>query len=215
MKLTLDRNGPLPLHEQITGQIRLLIDSAELEAGAQLPTIKDAAREWGVNANTVGAAYRALEEEGYLSQRKRAGTSVAPRPPSRLGQALAGYLAADVAAKARAAGIEPSDLVRAVAAHGALEAEPAGLRIAVIADTPLRAAALAERAGAALGDGVRCVPLTPTEYRSVDYHLAVVDPLLAPRLLPRPEPRDERSHPAQGTPPFFLEYGPEFPAAAD
>lgn len=210
MRLVIDRHSPLPLHEQLTEQIRLLIDSGELEPGDPLPTIKAAADRLEVNPNTIAGAYRTLEKEGYLSQRKRAGTSVAESPPRRLERALLGRLAAETAGRARAAGLDPADLVRAVAAHGVMRSESPLLRIAVLAETDLRAAELARRAAGTLGDEVLCVPLTPADYVSVDYHLTVVDPRLTGRLA-EPSAGASADRPLPG----YLSYGPEFPAAAD
>jgi DNA-binding transcriptional regulator YhcF (GntR family) len=209
MELTIDRDGPLPLREQLTGQIRLLIDNGELEPGESLPTIKDASDRLGVNANTVAAAYRSLEQEGYLTQRRRAGTTVAAAPPRGLERALAGLLAADVAERARAAGVASADLLSAVAAHGAAPSAAPQLRVAVLAEDEGRARELARRTGAALGARVECVPLVPSDYVSVDYHLTIVDPALTDRLS---QPQAGRG--AAGLP-AYLAYSPEFPAAAD
>ncbi|MEX2540461.1 MAG: GntR family transcriptional regulator [Trueperaceae bacterium] len=210
MRLVIDRQSPLPLHEQLTEQIRLLIETAELEPGDSLPTIKDAADRLEVNPNTIAGAYRALEKDGYLTQRKRAGTTVAPSPPRRLERALVGRLAAEAAERARAAGLDPADLVRAIAVHGVIRPEAPRLKVAVLAATGLRAADLARRAGSALGSSVLCVPLTPAEYVSVDYHLTVVDPQLTGRFAEPPAgAASDRPLPA------YLAYGPEFPAAAD
>lgn len=210
MRLVIDRQSPLPLHEQLTEQIRLLIETDELKPGDSLPTIKDAAHRLSVNPNTIAGAYRALEQEGYLTQRKRAGTSVAASPPRRLERALVGRLATEAAERARAAGLDPADLVRAIAVHGAARSDAPRLKVAVLAETELRAAELARRAGIALGSDVLCIPLSPAEYMSVDFHLTVIDPQLTDRL----------AAPAAGTLleqplPGYLSYGPEFPAAAD
>jgi GntR family transcriptional regulator len=209
MELTIDRDGPLPLQEQLTGQIRLLIESGELEPGETLPTIKDASESLGVNANTVAAAYRSLEREGYLTQRRRAGTAVADAPPRTLERALAGLLAADVAERARAAGVAPAELLRAVAARGAAPSAAPRLRVAVLAEDEGRATELARRTGAALGERVECVPRVPRDYVSVDYHLTIVDPALTDRLSQLQPGRGPARLPAQ------LAYSPEFPAAAD
>jgi GntR family transcriptional regulator len=209
MELTIDRHGPLPLQEQLSGQIRLLIESGELRPGEPLPTIKDASDRLGVNANTVAAVYRSLEREGYLTQRRRAGTTVAAAPPRTLERALAGLLASNVAERARAAGIGPTDLLTAVAAHAAAPGAAPRLRVAVLAADEGRATELARQTGAALGERVDCVPLVPRDYMSVDYHLTIVDPALSDRLSqPLPGRRPARL-------PAHLAYSPEFPAAAD
>lgn len=209
MDISIDRNSPLPIHEQMIGQIRLLVDSGRLQPGDPLPTIKTMALEVGVNVNTVAGAYKALEEEGYLSQRKRAGTAVAESPPRRTTAILLERVAAEAAARARAAGLDSSELVRAVAAHGALAIANPRPRVAVIAATELEAASLAARAEAILGEEVECRALTPQSYDSLDYHLTLIDPQLTERLHPRPSPANELPMPTH------LKYGPEFPAAAD
>lgn len=210
MNLKIDRECPLPLHDQLTEGIRLLIDGSELEPGEPLPTIKELAGLLQVNPNTVATAYRQLEREGYLKQRKRAGTSVAAAPPRRLERVLAGRLAAEVNDRARSAGLDTADLLRAVAADAATRVEKPVIDIAVLAGSELRAADLAQRAQEVLGDGVRCHPLTPEAYVSVDFHLTIVDPQLTVRLSPLNVDRPE----ATSVPPH-LSYGPEFPAAAD
>ena len=208
MELFIDRDSPLPIHEQITAQIRLLVDSGDLQAGGPLPTIKTTALQLGLNPNTVAGAYRTLEEEGYLTQRKRAGTTVAQLPPKRMAGILAERLAAEAAVKARAAGLGVNELVRAVAAQGALASARPKLRIAVLAETELQAGVMAKRTEAILGDEAVCLPLTPERYDSVDYHLTIVDPRLTARLF-RPEASAERPLPTH------LEYSPEFPSGAD
>lgn len=209
MEISIDRYSPLPIRDQITGQIRLLIDSGRLRPGDSLPTIKTAAVQSGVNANTVAAAYRVLEEEGYLTQRKRAGTTVAKYPPRHLAAILTERLGAEAASKARAAGVDPNELLRAVAAHGALAGATPELRVAVLAATELQARTLAARTEAILGDGVACLPLTPERYDSQEYHLTIIDPALTDRLHSRRTDTGERPSPT------YLRYGPEFPAGAD
>jgi DNA-binding transcriptional regulator YhcF (GntR family) len=210
MRLTLDRESPLPLHEQLAEQIRLLVETGELAPRDRLPTIKEAARELTVNHNTVAAAYRKLEREGYLAQRKRAGTTVAERPPRIFERALAGRIAAETAQRALLSGVATNDLIRALAAQSALERAGTRLRVAVLAENPLRASECAEKVGALLGAGFECVPLIPGDYVSVEYHLTVVDPELTTSLS-----RERIVHDFKPSPPAFLNYGPEFPAAAD
>ncbi|HEX7002620.1 MAG TPA: GntR family transcriptional regulator [Trueperaceae bacterium] len=206
MDLDLDRHSPLPLHEQLTAQLRLLVDTGELRPGDPLPTIKTMASDLAVNPNTVASAYRTLENEGYLHQRKRAGTRVAQSPPRDPAGILAGRLAAEAAKRASAAGLSTSDLLRAVAAQSALVSRKPKLSVAVLAATELQARRLAAKTEAVLGDGFLCMPLTPLSYDSIDYHLTVIDPQLTSGLGGRPE-----SAPL----PTYLRYGPEFPAGAD
>ena len=208
MRLRVDRDYPMPLQQQLTEQIRQLIELGELLPGDPLPTIRDAAGELQINPNTVAAAYRQLEQEGYLRQRKRAGTTVAEAPPRRPEALAAALLAARSTERAAASGISHEELLRAVAAHGLGRgtAEPR-MRVAVLAASELQAQQLAARTEAILGERVECEPLTPERYHSVDFHLTVIDPGLSRRLV-APQPRERPL-------PTYLSYGPEFPAGAD
>lgn len=162
-----------------------------------------------MNANTVAAAYRSLEEEGYLIKRRRAGTRVAPQPPHALELSAAARLATEVLSSARSSGIDPADLVAAVASEAAAAATLSAVRVAVLAANPLSASRLARRVESALAGGVECVPVTAGEYRSLDYHLTVVAPELAATIQPGARAGTVHSYPS------YLRYGPDFPAAAD
>ena len=208
MDFSIDRDSPFPIRDQLTGQIRLLIDGGGLAPGETLPTIKTTALALGVNPNTVAAAYRTLEEEGYLVQRKRAGTTVAESPPTRVEAVVAERLAAEAARRARAAGLEPADLLRAVAAQAVLAQSGRQIRVAVLAATELQARVLAARVEALLGDEVTCLPSTPDRYDSLECHLTIIEPQLSGRLTPATPATDRPA-------PTYLRYGPEFPAGAD
>lgn len=54
--------------------------SGEIEHGRILPTMRELARELGVNPNTVAAAYRTLRERGVIETAGRRGSRVRPRP---------------------------------------------------------------------------------------------------------------------------------------
>ncbi|BBO82350.1 hypothetical protein DSCO28_29160 [Desulfosarcina ovata subsp. sediminis] len=76
MKLTLNQSNPLGVKEQIKRQIKGLIESGSLKAGAPLPPSRDLALTLGVNRNTTWAAYRELTKEGWLSTTTGSGTYV-------------------------------------------------------------------------------------------------------------------------------------------
>jgi len=80
MQISLERDGgrdERPVYRQIADQIRREIESARLEAGARLPTIRELARTLGVNRDTVAQAYDALAEAGLLESTVGRGTFVA------------------------------------------------------------------------------------------------------------------------------------------
>jgi GntR family transcriptional regulator len=76
MRLWLSKNGEVPLREQLTAQIVLGIVSGDLVPGQRLPSTRELARRFRVHANTVSAAYRELEERGWLESRKGSGVYV-------------------------------------------------------------------------------------------------------------------------------------------
>lgn len=66
----------VPLFRQIATRIRHRIAGGELREGDDLPSLRRAAKEWGVNLHTVRRAYASLEEEGLVETRPRRGTRV-------------------------------------------------------------------------------------------------------------------------------------------
>ena len=81
--------------------------------GDRLPPVRALRRGPGLAPNTVARAYRALEEEGWLVGRGRAGTFVADRPPVDADVALAE--AADAyLRRAAQLGFARADAIRAV-----------------------------------------------------------------------------------------------------
>ncbi|MEV7766662.1 GntR family transcriptional regulator [Microbacterium sp. NPDC086615] len=66
--------APIDLHRFFRG----LILSGRLGEGEKLPTVRQAAADFGVAPGTVQKAYRALEHEGLIVSRVGSGTRVAP-----------------------------------------------------------------------------------------------------------------------------------------
>lgn len=60
------RDSPVPLYHQIAEALRNAIAVGELRAGEKLPSVRDAAGQWGVNLHTVRRAYDELAREGLL-----------------------------------------------------------------------------------------------------------------------------------------------------
>ena len=183
MMLSLDRAVPVPLGEQLQAQLKLLISSAQLRPGEQLPTVNELAATLQINPNTVAAAYRALAEAGYLSQNRRAGTRVAAAPPQAPAETLALHLGRRFARDLGALGLSLAQLLPLLAAGSALGMQRP-LRIAVLGRTPMEAFVQAERARAVLGQDFDCVPQTLPTYRSLEHHLTLVSPELLASLAP-------------------------------
>jgi GntR family transcriptional regulator len=81
VKLRIDRDEPMQLHDQVAGEIRRAIANGEAKPGERLPPARDLAAVLGVNTNTVLRALRELRDEGLLEFRRGRGITVAGTPP--------------------------------------------------------------------------------------------------------------------------------------
>src|SRR5262245_27133717 len=57
LPIELDRMSRVPIYQQIAGQIKQLISTGSLPAGARLPTIRHLAEQMGITRLTVQTAY--------------------------------------------------------------------------------------------------------------------------------------------------------------
>jgi len=73
------RDGNGPPYEQLRDGIQRQIERGTLVSGDRLPPVRTCAEELDLAPNTVARSYRALEEEGWLIGRGRAGTFVTER----------------------------------------------------------------------------------------------------------------------------------------
>ncbi len=116
MRLWLNRSGEVSLREQLVTQVTLGILCQELAPGERLPSTRELARRFQIHANTASAAYKQLEQEGWLEFRQGSGVYVrAQRPAPRLPELAAEFaldgLIGELIAKARKLGA-PELLVR-------------------------------------------------------------------------------------------------------
>jgi GntR family transcriptional regulator len=117
MRLWLNRRGEVSLREQLVTQVTLGILCQELAPGERLPSTRELARRFNIHANTASAAYKQLEEEGWLEFRQgsgvyvRAQRPVAPRSPELAAEFALDGLLGELIAKARKLGA-PELLVR-------------------------------------------------------------------------------------------------------
>jgi GntR family transcriptional regulator len=64
----IQHDSPVPIHEQLTSQIRVHVASEALKAGAQLPEYRALAQELLANPQVVAKTYADLEAEDVLSR---------------------------------------------------------------------------------------------------------------------------------------------------
>ncbi|UXR77793.1 MULTISPECIES: GntR family transcriptional regulator [unclassified Staphylococcus] len=84
MKILLQNNSASPIYEQIKHQIKEQILRGILPAGANLPSMRELAKDLGVSVITTKRAYEDLEKEGYLTSIRGKGTFVREQDTSIL-----------------------------------------------------------------------------------------------------------------------------------
>jgi GntR family transcriptional regulator len=79
-KISLDFRSDEALYLQIARQVQQLVANGDLKLGDQLPTVRELATELRVNFNTVGRAYRLLDETRLISTQRGRGTYIWEEP---------------------------------------------------------------------------------------------------------------------------------------
>ncbi len=79
-KIKLDFRSSEPIYLQIARQVEQLVARGELKLGDQLPTVRELATELRINFNTVGRAYRVLDETRLISTQRGRGTYIWEQP---------------------------------------------------------------------------------------------------------------------------------------
>src|SRR5947208_13389314 len=82
MQLWFARGSEVSIREQVVTQVVLGILSDDLPAGQRLPSTRELARRFKVHANTVSAAYKQLEREGWVEFRRGSGIYVRASKPA-------------------------------------------------------------------------------------------------------------------------------------
>ncbi len=64
--LNIRLEGKLPIYEQLYNGIARLVSSGELFPDEKLPAVREVAKQFGINPNTVQKAYAQLEQAGLI-----------------------------------------------------------------------------------------------------------------------------------------------------
>jgi len=75
--IQVDDTVETPLFKQISEQIKQKIASSQIKPGERLPTVRQLAKDTGINPSTVSKAYLELEKEKIVVTRRGGGTTVA------------------------------------------------------------------------------------------------------------------------------------------
>lgn len=76
MIISLDTSSSIPIYVQLRNQIVTGIGKGQLKAGESLPTVRQLARDAGVNTMTVNKTYQILKAEGFVEIDRRKGATV-------------------------------------------------------------------------------------------------------------------------------------------
>lgn len=77
MQFRIDNASDRPVYQQIMDQVKRHIALGRLIRDERLPTVRQLARQLAINPNTIGKAYRQLEQEGIIVTKPGAGAFVA------------------------------------------------------------------------------------------------------------------------------------------
>ena len=83
VKLAIDKNGRVPVYQQVVDGISEAVARGDLGRGARLPSVRLLAEDLGLNVNTVARAYRDLERAGVVDTMPGMGTFVAAEGQQR------------------------------------------------------------------------------------------------------------------------------------
>lgn len=80
----LNPNSGIPIYRQLVEQIRRMVAGGQLQAGDELPSVRELAVEHAVNPMTISKAYSLLEVEGLLIRQRGKPMQIAPQKKSQL-----------------------------------------------------------------------------------------------------------------------------------
>lgn len=124
MFVSVDTASPVPVYEQLRGQLQRLMASGQLPAGSRLPTIRQLAADLGLASATVSRVYELLANDGWVVSAGRRGTVVQQRAATGAQRAELADAITHLTLVARQLGVSRSELVSLV--EGALDGEVGG-----------------------------------------------------------------------------------------
>lgn len=141
MLASIDIHSSVAVYTQIENHIQFAIAAGKLNAGDQLPSVRELSERLRVNPNTVAKAYRDLEVMGLLYTRRGMGVFVNKGVESKCREEcrkrIVGRLH-EVVAESKAAGMTKKDVVDVVDKSMAIESSP-------YSEAPAAVLALAKR----------------------------------------------------------------------
>lgn len=201
MRLSIHRDSPVPLHDQLVTQLALQIATGALAPGAKLPSLRALEARLGMHRNTIQAAYQTLAGYGLVAIAPGSGAQVSLAPPNAARTAEAALMAAarGWVAQARAAGMDEGAVRRAFEA--AIAPPPARRLVFVDSNPDFHPVYAAELALAGIGPVEAVTPEALAQGGFEDalvvatpYHHAAASaaaPALSLRLVPVAPPEAE------------------------
>lgn len=80
MLIDIDPDSESPLYQQLRDQVVQAIADGTLRPGDALASVRELARQFGINSATVGKGYELLRHEGLVRTSRRSGSVVARGP---------------------------------------------------------------------------------------------------------------------------------------
>jgi DNA-binding transcriptional regulator YhcF (GntR family) len=191
MRIWLNRSGEISLREQLITQVILGILTREMPPGDRLPSTRELARRFGIHSNTASAAYRQLEQEGWVEFRHGSGVFVSKarpavaRTPEMPPDQVIAQLIGEMAVKARRMGV-PDAQLRAHLRRW-LSFEPPARWLLIEPDADLRQIVMHEMAGNLALPVIGCAPGDCSAVKTLDRSIPIVLPSKADavrKLLP-------------------------------
>lgn len=182
MRLWLNRTSEVSLRDQLITQVVLGILSRELAPGQRLPSTRDLSRRFGIHANTASAAYRELENDGWVELRHGSGVFVRKtRPEAQLSPEMAiDQMIGEMASKARKLGASEALLKARMQRWLALE--PPARWLVIEPDPELRRIVICEMEDALSLPVTGCSPEECDGHGMLDGSIPAVLPSKADRV---------------------------------